>query len=135
MYPPTSPERRTCETTANHAFQNPSPSSKATAQAAHAYSSSGWMVQNVINYSSLGATDLCHRPPQAAKPRAPSPPPLAFKLMPLPSQERQIAHLGSLATAAKSTSHQSLPRSDPSKPRASKIEPGVLPIRAKRYPS
>ena len=37
IYPPTSPERRACETTAikiHHAFQNPSPSSKASAQAA-----------------------------------------------------------------------------------------------------
>ena len=36
-YPPTSRERRACDTTAikiNHAFQNPSPSIKATAQAA-----------------------------------------------------------------------------------------------------
>ena len=32
----------------------------------HAFSKQRWMVQNLINYSSLGATDLGHRGPQAA---------------------------------------------------------------------
>ena len=70
IYPPTSSERRACETTANPCLseskpkqQGISPSSPgrpmppaAQPRMTHACSSQGWMVQNLINYSSIGAT-------------------------------------------------------------------------------
>ena len=83
--PPQSVERVRLQP--NPVFQTPSPSSKASAQAAqeaaqprmtHACSSPGWMVQDLINYSSYrGHSSLQSRATglfSAANPRAPHAP-------------------------------------------------------------
>ena len=89
--PPTSSERRACETTAKPCLPDSKPKPRTTHASSspaaqprmtHACSSPGWMVQNLINYSSIGATAPpsrgpagVHRTPQAfraGKPRAPT---------------------------------------------------------------
>ena len=65
----------------------------------HACSSPGWMVQNLINYSSIGATARCNPGPQGISGRGPpSPPPfpLALKLALPPAQKCQMAHSTSI---------------------------------------
>ena len=85
VYPPTSPERRACETTAikiNHAFQHPSPSSKAAAQAAQDDPClqqprlDGAKSDQLFFYRGhSSAQTRCNPGPQGARPRAPCPPP------------------------------------------------------------
>ena len=70
----------------------------------HACSSPGWMVQTLINYSSLGAT-ACLKSRATARPSLSSPPPWALKLMLPHAQERQIAHLSTLANPVEPTCH------------------------------
>ena len=99
----------------------------------HDSSSQGRM----LSYLLIGATVPSHRLPQGALGRptpSSSAPTLALKLMLSPAQECQLAHLGTLATPAEPKWHQSLPRSDPSEPQASKMEPTVIAILAKNVP-
>ena len=95
----------------------------------------GWckMILNLINYFSLGA-QLCatghHRAPD------PEPPPcLALKLRLPPAQDCQIANLSTLSSPVKLKWHRSLPSSGPSELKGSKIEPKVIAIQTKTYPS
>ena len=128
-YPPTSSERRACETTAKPCLpeskpkqQGISPSSPgrprppaAQPSMTHACSSQGWMVQDLINYSSIGATARRKRGPQAATgcpSPSPSPPPSpwALKLMLLPARECQITHLTGVQASRHPSIHASGPR-------------------------
>ena len=130
VYPPTSSERRACETTAKPCLskskpkqQGISPSSPgrprppaAQARMTHACSSRGWMVQDLINifffrgHSSLqsGATGV-HRGFLDADLEPPSPPPLALKLALPPARECQIAHL----TGIRASRHPGINASGP----------------------
>ena len=145
--PPTSSERRACETTAKPCLpeskpkqQGISPSSPgrprppaAQARMTHACSSQGWMVQDLINYSSIGATARRNRGPQDAtgdfsmRTLSPLPHP------PWPSNWRSRLH-GSAKwlIGAPCLTHwsphatQSLPSSDPNEPKDSKMEPKVI---------
>ena len=74
----------------------------------HACSSPGWMVQNLINYSSIGATAGPSRTPQGISRCGPSSPPLppwALNLMLPPAQECQIAHWNTLSNPVELTCH------------------------------
>ena len=124
-YPPTSSERRACETTAKPCLpeskpkqQGISPSSPgrprppaAQPRMTHACSSQGWMVQDLINYSSIGATARRNPGPQgisARGPPAPPPFPLALKLVLPPARECQMAHWITLSDPVESTCHPKL---------------------------
>ena len=128
-HPPTSSERRACETTAKPCLpeskpkqQGISPSSPgrprppaAQARMTQACSSQGWMVQDLINYSSYrghssapqGSTGR-HRPFQPGKPRAPTCSllsPWALRLALPPARECQMAHWSTLSDPVESTCH------------------------------
>ena len=111
----------------------------------HACSSPGWMVQNLINYSSIGATAPPRRTPQGStglfSMRTLSPPMLPFG-PPGPSNWRSRLHgnakwlIGApCLTQWNPHATQSLPSSDPNEPKGSKMEPKVIAIQAKRSPS
>ena len=92
----------------------------------------------IILSSSIGDLLARNRLPQGATgcPRFwPRPPAKLPKSVLPPAQECQIAYLGTLSSPVEPKWHQSLPSSDPSEPKASKIEPKVIAIQAKRYPS
>ena len=87
-----------------HASSSPAAQPRMT----YACSSPGWMVQNLINYSSIGGTARLKPGATGCPTLSPHLPPWALKLMLPPAQECQIAHLGILATPADSRWHQGL---------------------------
>ena len=144
IYPPTSSERRACETTAKPCLpesepkqQGISPSSPgrprppaAQARMTHACSSQGWMVQDPINiFFFRGHSSL----PQGFSARQTLCPPMLPLGPPGPSNWRSRLH-GSAKwlIGAPCLTHwsphatQSLPSSDPNEPKGSKMEPKVI---------
>ena len=129
LNPPTSTEHRVCETTAKPCLseskpqqQGISPSSPgrprppaAQARMTHACRSQGWMVQDLINYSSIGTTARCKPGPQGSTglfspanfepPHAPFWSPWALRLALPPARECQMAHWSTLSDPVESTCH------------------------------
>ena len=114
IYLPTSSERRACETTAikiHHAFQNPSPSSKAAAKAAQDDPClqqprlDGAKSDQLFFYgghSSAQSDEIRrHRPPKGL---VQNPANLCKSVLP-PAQECQIAHWSTLSDPVESTCH------------------------------
>ena len=89
----------------------------------HACSSPGWMVQNLINYSSSGGTARLN-PGQSGATGRPTPrslpSPWALKLMLPPAQECQIAYLSTLSNPVEPLSTLSNPVEPTCHPKPSK---------------
>ena len=156
IYPPTSSERRACETTAKPCLpeskpkqQGISPSSPgrprppaAQARMTQACSSQGWMVQDLINYSSYrGHSSLPQDATGLFSMRSSSPPHAPF-CPPGPSDWRSRLHgsakwlIGApCLTQWSPHATQSLPSSEPNEAKGSKMEPKVIAIQAQRSPS